>query len=70
MDGLGGTWALTSEAVAIGSVALRRALDYAKERAFSGRPIGANQAFESPLRDGVCAAERCLAGVPRRGATV
>jgi len=40
---------LASEATGIGEVALRRAVDYAKDREVFGRPIGANQAISHPL---------------------
>lgn len=40
---------LSAESVGIGEVALRRAVDYAKDREVFGRPIGANQAIAHPL---------------------
>jgi len=40
---------LASEATGIGEAALRRAVDYARDREVFGRPIGANQAISHPL---------------------
>ena len=40
---------VTAEAVAIGRDAVRRAVDYAKERNVFERPIGQNQAIQHPL---------------------
>lgn len=40
---------IAAEAIGIGDVALRRAVDYACEREVFGRPIGANQALSHPL---------------------
>ncbi len=40
---------IAAEAIGIGEVALRRAVDYANEREIFGRPIGANQALSHPL---------------------
>jgi acyl-CoA dehydrogenase len=40
---------LSAESVGIGEAALRRAVDYAKQREVFARPIGANQAISHPL---------------------
>jgi acyl-CoA dehydrogenase len=40
---------VAAEAVGIGRLALRRAVDYANEREVFGRPIGQNQAIQHPL---------------------
>ena len=40
---------LASEATGIGEAALRKAVDYARDREVFGRPIGANQAISHPL---------------------
>ncbi|MCK9285365.1 MAG: acyl-CoA/acyl-ACP dehydrogenase [Rhodocyclaceae bacterium] len=40
---------IASEAVGLGKAALRRAVDYAKERVVFDRPIGKNQAIQHPL---------------------
>ncbi len=40
---------VAAEAVGIGRAALRRAVQYAKERIVFGRPIGANQGIQFPL---------------------
>ena len=40
---------LSAESVGIGDAALRRAVEYAKNREVFGRPIGANQAISHPL---------------------
>jgi len=40
---------LSAESIGIGTVALRRAIDYAKQRIVFDRPIGANQAISHPL---------------------
>lgn len=40
---------VAAEAVGIGRAALRRAVQYAKERVVFGRPIGANQGIQFPL---------------------
>ena len=40
---------LSAESVGIGEAALRRAVEYAKNREVFGRPIGANQAISHPL---------------------
>lgn len=40
---------LAAEAIGIGEAALRRAVEYAKEREVFARPIGANQAIAHPL---------------------
>ncbi len=40
---------LSSESIGIGMAALRRAVDYAKQRVVFDRPIGANQAISHPL---------------------
>ena len=42
---------IASEAVGLGRRALKRAVDYAKERVVFGRPIGQNQAIQHPLAD-------------------
>jgi acyl-CoA dehydrogenase len=42
---------IASEALGIGKVALRRAVDYARERVVFGRSIGANQGIAFPLAD-------------------
>ena len=42
---------LAAEALGIGRVALRRAVDYANERVVFGRPIGQNQGIAFPLAD-------------------
>jgi acyl-CoA dehydrogenase len=42
---------VAAEALGIGRVALRRAVDYANERVVFGRPIGANQGLQFPLAD-------------------
>ena len=42
---------IAAEAIGIGEAALRRAVDYAKQREVFGRPIGANQAISHPLAD-------------------
>ncbi|HCB34142.1 MAG TPA: acyl-CoA dehydrogenase [Acidimicrobiaceae bacterium] len=51
---------IAAEALGIGRVALRRAVDYAKGRVVFGRPIGQNQGIAFPLADSharLCAAE-------------
>jgi acyl-CoA dehydrogenase len=40
---------IAGEAVGLGRAALRRAVDYAKERVVFGRPIGMNQGIQHPL---------------------
>jgi len=40
-----------AEAIGLGRAALRKAVDYAKEREVFGRPIGQNQAIQHPLAD-------------------
>ncbi|MDG2302891.1 MAG: acyl-CoA/acyl-ACP dehydrogenase [Gammaproteobacteria bacterium] len=40
---------LAAEAVGLGRAALKRAVDYAKERVVFGRPIGSNQGIQHPL---------------------
>ncbi|HZQ59603.1 MAG TPA: acyl-CoA dehydrogenase family protein [Acidimicrobiales bacterium] len=40
---------LSAESIGIGTVALRKAIDYAKQRIVFDRPIGANQAISHPL---------------------
>ncbi|MGE3744438.1 MAG: acyl-CoA dehydrogenase family protein [Sphingomonadaceae bacterium] len=40
---------IASEAIGLGHAALRRAVDYAKERIVFDRPIGKNQAIQHPL---------------------
>lgn len=42
---------IASEALGIGKVALRRAVDYANDRVVFGRPIGQNQGLAFPLAD-------------------
>jgi acyl-CoA dehydrogenase len=42
---------VASEALGIGRVALRRAVDYANERVVFGRPIGKNQGIAFPLAE-------------------
>lgn len=42
---------VASEALGVGRVALRRAVDYAKERVVFGRPIGQNQGISFPLAE-------------------
>ncbi len=42
---------IAAEAIGIGEAALRRAVDYAKQREVFGRLIGANQAISHPLAD-------------------
>ena len=42
---------VAAEAVGIGRVALKRAVDYAKERVVFDRPIGQNQAIQHPLAE-------------------
>ena len=42
---------IAAEAVGIGRAALRRAVQYAKERVVFGRPIGANQGIAFPLAE-------------------
>lgn len=42
---------LSAEAVGLGRVALRRAVQYAKERVVFGRPIGQNQGIQHPLAE-------------------
>jgi len=42
---------IASEALGIGRVALRRAVDYANERVVFGRPIGKNQGIAFPLAE-------------------
>lgn len=42
---------MASEALGVGRVALRRAVDYAKERVVFGRPIGQNQGISFPLAE-------------------
>jgi len=40
-----------AEAIGLGRAALRKAVDYAKEREVFGRPIGQNQTIQHPLAD-------------------
>ena len=40
---------IAAEAVGLGQVALRRAVEYARERTVFGRPIGQNQGIQHPL---------------------
>ena len=40
---------IAAEAIGLGRAALKRAVDYAKERVVFGRPIGQNQAIQHPL---------------------
>ena len=42
---------IAAEAIGIGTVALKKAVRYAKERIVFGRPIGQNQAIAHPLAD-------------------
>ncbi|HEV7534794.1 MAG TPA: acyl-CoA dehydrogenase family protein, partial [Acidimicrobiia bacterium] len=42
---------VASEALGLGRVALRRAVDYGNERVVFGRPIGMNQGLQFPLAD-------------------
>jgi acyl-CoA dehydrogenase len=42
---------VAAEAVGLGRVAIRRAVQYAKERVVFGRPIGQNQAIQHPLAE-------------------
>jgi acyl-CoA dehydrogenase len=42
---------IAAEAVGLGLAALRRAVDYARERVVFGRPIGKNQAIQHPLAE-------------------
>jgi len=42
---------VASEALGLGRVALRRAVDYGNERVVFGRPIGKNQGLQFPLAD-------------------
>jgi acyl-CoA dehydrogenase len=42
---------IAAEAIGIGTVAIRKAVRYAKERIVFGRPIGQNQAIAHPLAD-------------------
>lgn len=42
---------IASEALGIGKVALRKAVDYANQRVIFGRPIGQNQGLAFPLAD-------------------
>src|SRR5207247_5631532 len=42
---------IAAEAVGIGKAALEKAIQYAKERAVFGRPIGQKQGIELPLAD-------------------
>jgi acyl-CoA dehydrogenase len=42
---------IAAEAVGLGRAALRKAVDYAKERRVFGRPIGQNQAIQHPLAE-------------------
>jgi acyl-CoA dehydrogenase len=52
LDGLNAERVLiASEAIGTGQAALRRAVDYAKERVVYGRPIGTNQGVAFPLAD-------------------
>jgi acyl-CoA dehydrogenase len=41
-------------AIGVGRAALRRAVDYARERVVYGRPIGQNQGIQFPLADSLC----------------
>ncbi len=40
---------IAAEAIGLGRIALKRAVDYANERVVFGRPIGQNQAIQHPL---------------------
>jgi acyl-CoA dehydrogenase len=52
LDGLNAERVLVAaEALGVGKVALRRAVDYAKGRVVFGRPIGANQGISFPLAE-------------------
>ncbi len=52
LDGLNAERVLiAAEALGIGKVALRRAVDYATKRVVFGRPIGANQGISFPLAE-------------------
>ena len=52
LDGLNAERVLVAaEAVGVGKVALRRAVEYAKSRVVFGRPIGANQGISFPLAE-------------------
>jgi acyl-CoA dehydrogenase len=42
---------VAAEAIGLGRLALRKAVDYARERVVFGRPIGQNQAIQHPLAD-------------------
>ncbi len=42
---------IAAEAIGIGTVAIKKAVRYAKERIVFGRPIGQNQAIAHPLAD-------------------
>ena len=52
LDGLNAERVLVAaEALGVGKVALRRAVEYAKDRVVFGRPIGANQGISFPLAE-------------------
>ena len=52
LDGLNAERVLiAAEALGVGKVALRRAVEYAKNRVVFGRPIGANQGISFPLAE-------------------
>jgi len=52
LDGLNAERVLiAAEALGVGKVALRRAVEYAKSRVVFGRPIGANQGISFPLAE-------------------
>jgi acyl-CoA dehydrogenase len=60
---------VASEALGIGKVSLRRAVEYANERVVFGRPIGANQGIAFPLADAharLYAAELAIREASRR----
>jgi len=54
---------VAAEAIAIGRDALRRAVQYAKDRVVFGRPIGQNQAIQHPLAERWMALEAAWAMV-------
>jgi len=54
---------VAAEAIAIGQDALRRAVQYAKDRVVFGRPIGQNQAIQHPLAERWMALEAAWAMV-------